>query len=89
MSEANLSCFKINFFVCVCVVGSVAQILQKAEVKVINDTICNMVTENQVTSRMMCSGYLSGGIDACQVKNNNYKSVCITSQIVFFHVYSY
>lgn len=46
--------------------GSVAQILQKAEVKVINDTICNMVTENQVTSRMMCSGYLSGGIDACQ-----------------------
>ncbi len=52
----------------VCVVGSVAQILQKAEVKVINDTVCNMVTEGQVTSRMMCSGYLNGGVDACQVK---------------------
>lgn len=52
----------------VCVVGSVAQILQKAEVKVINDTVCNMVTEGQVTSRMMCSGYLTGGVDACQVK---------------------
>ncbi|KAA0702234.1 Suppressor of tumorigenicity 14 protein -like protein [Triplophysa tibetana] len=46
--------------------GSVAQILQKADVKVINDTICNMVTEGQVTSRMMCSGYLGGGVDACQ-----------------------
>lgn len=46
--------------------GSAAQILQKAEVKVINDTVCNMVTEGQVTSRMMCSGYLSGGVDACQ-----------------------
>lgn len=46
--------------------GDVAQILQKAEVKVINDTVCNMVTEGQVTSRMMCSGYLGGGVDACQ-----------------------
>ncbi|XP_051521960.1 suppressor of tumorigenicity 14 protein homolog isoform X1 [Myxocyprinus asiaticus] len=46
--------------------GTVAQILQKAEVKVINDTVCNIVTEGQVTSRMMCSGYLSGGVDACQ-----------------------
>ncbi|XP_052472363.1 suppressor of tumorigenicity 14 protein homolog [Carassius gibelio] len=46
--------------------GSVAQILQKAEVKVINDTVCNMVTEGQLTSRMMCSGYLTGGVDACQ-----------------------
>ncbi|XP_016123447.1 suppressor of tumorigenicity 14 protein homolog isoform X1 [Sinocyclocheilus grahami] len=46
--------------------GIVAQILQKAEVKVINDTVCNMVTEGQVTSRMLCSGYLTGGVDACQ-----------------------
>ncbi|XP_048017847.1 suppressor of tumorigenicity 14 protein homolog [Megalobrama amblycephala] len=46
--------------------GSAATILQKAEVKVINDTVCNMVTEGQVTSRMMCSGYLTGGVDACQ-----------------------
>lgn len=49
-------------------VGSAATILQKAEVKVINDTVCDMVTEGQVTSRMMCSGYLTGGVDACQVK---------------------
>ncbi|XP_041758524.1 suppressor of tumorigenicity 14 protein homolog [Coregonus clupeaformis] len=46
--------------------GSVARLLQKAEVKIINDTVCNVVTEGQVTSRMLCSGFLSGGVDACQ-----------------------
>lgn len=46
--------------------GQVAHILQKASVKIINDTVCNVVTEGQVTSRMLCSGFLMGGIDACQ-----------------------
>ncbi|XP_063055809.1 suppressor of tumorigenicity 14 protein homolog [Engraulis encrasicolus] len=46
--------------------GRLAGVLQKAEVKIINDTVCNIVTEGQVTSRMMCSGFLSGGVDACQ-----------------------
>lgn len=46
--------------------GSVARLLQKAEVKIINDTVCNVVTEGQVTSRMLCSGFLAGGVDACQ-----------------------
>uniref|UniRef100_A0A672GEG4 Suppressor of tumorigenicity 14 protein homolog n=1 Tax=Salarias fasciatus TaxID=181472 RepID=A0A672GEG4_SALFA len=46
--------------------GQKAQILQKASVKIINDTVCNVVTEGQVTSRMLCSGFLMGGIDACQ-----------------------
>ncbi|XP_036393922.1 suppressor of tumorigenicity 14 protein homolog [Megalops cyprinoides] len=46
--------------------GRTARILQKAEVKIINDTICNVVTEGQVTSRMLCSGFLAGGVDACQ-----------------------
>ncbi|XP_028678300.1 suppressor of tumorigenicity 14 protein homolog [Erpetoichthys calabaricus] len=46
--------------------GMLAQVLQKAQVKIINDTVCNEVTEGQVTSRMMCSGYLTGGVDACQ-----------------------
>lgn len=43
-----------------------ARLLQKASVKIINDTVCNQVTEGQVTSRMMCSGFLAGGVDACQ-----------------------
>uniref|UniRef100_A0A4W5P6P1 ST14 transmembrane serine protease matriptase n=1 Tax=Hucho hucho TaxID=62062 RepID=A0A4W5P6P1_9TELE len=46
--------------------GAIALLLQKAEVKIINDTVCNGVTEGQVTSRMLCSGFLSGGVDACQ-----------------------
>ncbi|XP_038670656.1 suppressor of tumorigenicity 14 protein-like [Scyliorhinus canicula] len=46
--------------------GSKSMSLQKAEVKIINDTICSVVTEGQVTSRMLCSGYLTGAIDACQ-----------------------
>ncbi|XP_070821939.1 suppressor of tumorigenicity 14 protein homolog isoform X2 [Chaetodon trifascialis] len=46
--------------------GRAAQLLQKASVKIINDTVCNIVTEGQVTSRMLCSGFLAGGVDACQ-----------------------
>lgn len=46
--------------------AAAAQLLQKASVKIINDTVCNTVTEGQVTSRMMCSGFLAGGVDACQ-----------------------
>ncbi|XP_022617673.1 suppressor of tumorigenicity 14 protein homolog [Seriola dumerili] len=46
--------------------GQKAQLLQKASVKIINDTVCNTVTEGQVTSRMLCSGFLAGGVDACQ-----------------------
>ncbi|XP_039972916.1 suppressor of tumorigenicity 14 protein homolog [Xiphias gladius] len=46
--------------------GQKAQLLQKASVKIINDTVCNVVTEGQVTSRMLCSGFLAGGVDACQ-----------------------
>lgn len=46
--------------------GQKAQLLQKASVKIINDTVCDIVTEGQVTSRMLCSGFLAGGVDACQ-----------------------
>ncbi|XP_041649005.1 suppressor of tumorigenicity 14 protein homolog [Cheilinus undulatus] len=46
--------------------GQAARLLQKASVKIINDTVCNVVTEGQVTSRMLCSGFLAGGVDACQ-----------------------
>ncbi|XP_069460981.1 suppressor of tumorigenicity 14 protein homolog isoform X2 [Ambystoma mexicanum] len=46
--------------------GQLASVLQKAKVKSINDTVCNVVTKGQITPRMLCSGYLTGGIDACQ-----------------------
>lgn len=50
--------------------GQKAQLLQKASVKIINDTVCQVVTEGQVTSRMLCSGFLAGGVDACQVRHS-------------------
>ncbi len=53
---------------CPALAGQKAQVLQKASVKIINDSVCNTVTEGQVTSRMLCSGFLAGGVDACQVR---------------------
>lgn len=47
--------------------GSGATILQKAEIRIINQTQCNSLLANQMTPRMMCVGILTGGIDACQV----------------------
>ncbi len=47
--------------------------LQKAEVRIINNTVCNKLMDDGITPRMTCAGVLSGGVDACQVK--------------FFHIY--
>lgn len=46
--------------------GSAANVLQKAQVRVINSTVCNKLMNNQITSRMTCAGVLTGGVDACQ-----------------------
>uniref|UniRef100_A0A8C4WQA0 matriptase n=1 Tax=Gopherus evgoodei TaxID=1825980 RepID=A0A8C4WQA0_9SAUR len=46
--------------------GAGATILQKATIRVINQTTCNTLLTNQITPRMMCVGILTGGIDACQ-----------------------
>uniref|UniRef100_A0A8C9V0Q2 Nuclear factor related to kappaB binding protein n=1 Tax=Scleropages formosus TaxID=113540 RepID=A0A8C9V0Q2_SCLFO len=46
--------------------GSGASILQKAEVRTINQTVCNDLMSGQITSRMICAGVLTGGVDACQ-----------------------
>ncbi|KAL4658600.1 hypothetical protein GN956_G2165 [Arapaima gigas] len=46
--------------------GSGATILQKAEVRIINQTVCDQLMNAQITSRMICAGVLSGGVDACQ-----------------------
>ncbi|XP_006731231.2 suppressor of tumorigenicity 14 protein [Leptonychotes weddellii] len=46
--------------------GSGALVLQKGEIRVINQTTCESLLPQQITPRMMCVGYLSGGVDACQ-----------------------
>ncbi|XP_078055358.1 suppressor of tumorigenicity 14 protein homolog [Mustelus asterias] len=46
--------------------GPEAKVLQKAELRIIKRQICNSLLSNVVSSRMLCAGFLSGGIDACQ-----------------------
>nr|XP_046172952.1 ST14 transmembrane serine protease matriptase b [Oncorhynchus gorbuscha] len=46
--------------------GFEASMLQKAEVRIINATVCNTLMEGQTTSNMLCAGVLDGGVDACQ-----------------------
>uniref|UniRef100_W5MA62 Zmp:0000001114 n=1 Tax=Lepisosteus oculatus TaxID=7918 RepID=W5MA62_LEPOC len=47
-------------------VGSLSLMLQKAEVQIINQTVCNKYLGNSLTARMLCAGYLTGRVDACQ-----------------------
>lgn len=46
--------------------GFAAKVLQKAQVRMINYDTCNRLMSDQLTSRMLCAGVLSGGVDACQ-----------------------
>uniref|UniRef100_A0A8C9THJ0 Suppressor of tumorigenicity 14 protein homolog n=1 Tax=Scleropages formosus TaxID=113540 RepID=A0A8C9THJ0_SCLFO len=46
--------------------GYGAAVLQKAEVRIINSTVCNQLMSNHITSQMLCAGVLTGGVDACQ-----------------------
>lgn len=46
--------------------GFAATVLQKAQVRIINRAVCNDLMNGQITSRMLCAGVLSGGVDACQ-----------------------
>eukprot|EP00062_Callorhinchus_milii_P011036 gi/632956709/ref/XP_007894093.1/ PREDICTED: suppressor of tumorigenicity 14 protein-like [Callorhinchus milii] len=46
--------------------GELATVLQEARVKMIPLSTCNKLYENGVTPRMLCAGYLHGGVDACQ-----------------------
>ncbi|KFM04389.1 Suppressor of tumorigenicity 14 protein, partial [Aptenodytes forsteri] len=43
-----------------------AKMLQEARVRIINQSVCNKLYDDLITSRMLCAGNLSGGIDACQ-----------------------
>lgn len=59
----------IRIRLCVYYSGFAAPVLQKAQVRIINRTVCNKLMGGQITSRMLCAGVLSGGVDACQVIN--------------------
>uniref|UniRef100_A0AAQ5Y5E1 Suppressor of tumorigenicity 14 protein homolog n=1 Tax=Amphiprion ocellaris TaxID=80972 RepID=A0AAQ5Y5E1_AMPOC len=46
--------------------GFAASVLQKAQVRIINQKTCDSLMGGQLTSRMLCAGVLTGGVDACQ-----------------------
>ncbi|RVE65155.1 hypothetical protein OJAV_G00132850 [Oryzias javanicus] len=43
-----------------------ATVLQKAQVRIINQTVCNTLMGGDITEQMLCAGVLQGGVDACQ-----------------------
>ncbi|MCQ4062342.1 trypsin-like serine protease, partial [Klebsiella pneumoniae] len=52
--------------------------MQEARVRIINQSVCNKLYDDLITSRMLCAGNLNGGVDACQVIWNlqrNYKGI--------------
>ncbi|NWI12662.1 TM11C protease, partial [Crypturellus soui] len=48
--------------------GPTPNVLQEATVKLIDSNTCNReeVYDGDITPRMLCAGYLEGGVDACQ-----------------------
>ncbi|XP_078144179.1 suppressor of tumorigenicity 14 protein homolog [Centroberyx gerrardi] len=63
--------------------GFAATILQKAEVRIINSTVCSGLMDGQITDRMLCAGVLRGGVDACQGDSGGPLSVTDPSGRVF------
>ncbi|XP_068601364.1 suppressor of tumorigenicity 14 protein homolog [Brachionichthys hirsutus] len=60
-----------------------AVILQKAEVRIINSTVCKSLMDDEVTDLMLCAGVLRGGVDACQGDSGGPLSVTSSGGRVF------
>lgn len=69
--------------------GFAAKVLQKAQVRIINHTVCNNLMGGQITSRMLCAGVLSGGVDACQGDSGGPLSSPSTSRMFLAGVVSW
>ncbi|XP_070696320.1 suppressor of tumorigenicity 14 protein homolog [Pempheris klunzingeri] len=63
--------------------GLTATVLQKAEVRIVNSTVCKSLMSDEVTDRMLCAGVLKGGVDACQGDSGGPLSVTGPSGRVF------
>uniref|UniRef100_A0A3Q2XEW4 Suppressor of tumorigenicity 14 protein homolog n=1 Tax=Hippocampus comes TaxID=109280 RepID=A0A3Q2XEW4_HIPCM len=63
--------------------GVAGSILQKAQVRIIDSSLCNRVMNDEVTDGMMCAGVLKGGVDACQGDSGGPLSVVNPSGRVF------
>ncbi|XP_026189279.1 suppressor of tumorigenicity 14 protein homolog isoform X2 [Mastacembelus armatus] len=63
--------------------GMAATVLQKAEVRIINGTVCKSLLGDEITDHMLCAGVLKGGVDACQGDSGGPLSVTGPSGRVF------
>lgn len=43
------------------------EVLQKATVELLDQSLCASLYGHAVTDRMLCAGYLDGKVDSCQV----------------------
>lgn len=71
------SAFRCNDPSCDVPPGVQATVLQKAQVRIINSTVCKSLMSGGVTDRMLCAGVLQGGVDACQVGVGRGGGVCV------------
>lgn len=56
------------FDTCVIVDGPAADVVMEAMVPLLSQSTCKSALGKQLlTNTMFCAGYLSGGIDSCQV----------------------
>ena len=47
--------------------GPISETLRYAKIPVVNQASCKRIMGNLITDRMLCAGYLAGGVDACQM----------------------
>lgn len=53
-------------------IGSMAQQLQKAAVRVLSEQTCRRFYPVQISSRMLCAGFPQGGVDSCSVSGDGF-----------------
>lgn len=84
MFNFKSDCASNKFGLCVCFGSDLASVLQEAEVRIINETVCSQLIKDEITPQMICAGILTGGVDACQVEKSN----CCFFYCFFMHIKS-